>query len=513
MTLDVHRVPSTTGQFDSGISQHVEFGANLADQNVAAKNAKAISDDVFGNLQDDWLTQSNGQEDDQFVPEGVGYVAGRGAPSNSGGVTGQQRDGKVPEFSSSKDQQRNKPQTSNVNTQDQQTRTASQSSSTSATQPGGQQQTGAQQQQSVSLNLPQSSPQATPSGTGSNSNDAARNSQNLAGQQWPFGQPRASLPSPSSINPTSYTSSTTPTTPWGVGYHQFAAAAAGSYGHYQPWLRAAQPGTPTSTWDERRLQDFQNPFGGSSSLSASFGLQGGAGTASTSTTGSTDKVKSEPGVELVSNATSSTSRPIDLSAAAAVAQQQQNQLALLTENKERQVQPMNFNRSGRKGTLQLWQFLVALLDDPGNSNFITWTGRGLEFKLLDPEEVARRWGKMKNRPAMNYDKLSRSLRYYYEKGIMSKVAGERYVYKFICDPRSLFSLAGFGGDNTAAALHYHAAATAALYPGMHHGHFQPPNLHEYATARRDFGSLSALPGFGGGEQTSLPWHPHHPGMG
>ena len=49
------------------------------------------------------------------------------------------------------------------------------------------------------------------------------------------------------------------------------------------------------------------------------------------------------------------------------------------------------------------------------------------------------------------------------------VAGERYVYKFICDPRALFSLAGFGGDNTAAALHYHAAAAAAGYPGMH-GH-------------------------------------------
>ena len=28
--------------------------------------------DVFGNLQDDWLTQSNSQEEDQFVPEGVG---------------------------------------------------------------------------------------------------------------------------------------------------------------------------------------------------------------------------------------------------------------------------------------------------------------------------------------------------------------------------------------------------------------------------------------------------------
>lgn len=38
-------------------------------------------------------------------------------------------------------------------------------------------------------------------------------------------------------------------------------------------------------------------------------------------------------------------------------------------------------------------------------------------------QVARRWGVQKNRPAMNYDKLSRSLRYYYEKGIMQKVAG------------------------------------------------------------------------------------------
>lgn len=56
-------------------------------------------------------------------------------------------------------------------------------------------------------------------------------------------------------------------------------------------------------------------------------------------------------------------------------------------------------------------------------------------------KVARRWGMQKNRPAMNYDKLSRSLRYYYEKGIMQKVAGERYVYKFVCDPEALFTMA------------------------------------------------------------------------
>lgn len=42
----------------------------------------------------------------------------------------------------------------------------------------------------------------------------------------------------------------------------------------------------------------------------------------------------------------------------------------------------------RRGSLQLWQFLVALLDDPSNSHFIAWTGRGMEFKLIEPEEVS-----------------------------------------------------------------------------------------------------------------------------
>uniref|UniRef100_A0A8C6V6L8 ETS variant transcription factor 5b n=1 Tax=Neogobius melanostomus TaxID=47308 RepID=A0A8C6V6L8_9GOBI len=95
----------------------------------------------------------------------------------------------------------------------------------------------------------------------------------------------------------------------------------------------------------------------------------------------------------------------------------------------------------RRGSLQLWQFLLTLLENPNNGHLIVWTGRNMEFKLIDPEEVARLWGVQKNRPAMNYDKLSRSLRYYYEKGIMQKVAGERYVYKFVCNPDALFSMA------------------------------------------------------------------------
>lgn len=69
---------------------------------------------------------------------------------------------------------------------------------------------------------------------------------------------------------------------------------------------------------------------------------------------------------------------------------------------------------------------------------IAWTGKGMEFKLVEPEEVARLWGLQKNRPAMNYDKLSRSLRYYYEKGIMQKVAGSFLIFSQIHNCICLF---------------------------------------------------------------------------
>ena len=61
---------------------------------------------------------------------------------------------------------------------------------------------------------------------------------------------------------------------------------------------------------------------------------------------------------------------------------------------------------------------------------------------------------------MNYDKLSRSLRYYYEKGIMQKVAGERYVYKFVCDPDALFQMAL--AENHRTALKMEANCIAAV---------------------------------------------------
>lgn len=54
------------------------------------------------------------------------------------------------------------------------------------------------------------------------------------------------------------------------------------------------------------------------------------------------------------------------------------------------------------------------------------------FKIEDSVEVARLWGIRKNRPAMNYDKLSRSIRQYYKKGIIKKTEiSQRLVYQFV----------------------------------------------------------------------------------
>ena len=89
------------------------------------------------------------------------------------------------------------------------------------------------------------------------------------------------------------------------------------------------------------------------------------------------------------------------------------------------------------GPIQLWQFLLELLTDKTCQSFIAWTGDGWEFKMTDPDEVARRWGIRKNKPKMNYEKLSRGLRYYYDKNIILKTAGKRYVYRFVCDLQGL----------------------------------------------------------------------------
>ena len=90
--------------------------------------------------------------------------------------------------------------------------------------------------------------------------------------------------------------------------------------------------------------------------------------------------------------------------------------------------------AGIESNITLWQFLLELLLSNQHCDIIEWTNNDGEFKLLSAEEVARLWGIRKNKQNMNYDKLSRALRYYYDKNIIKKVMGQKFVYRFVSFP-------------------------------------------------------------------------------
>ncbi|XP_022659078.1 ETS domain-containing protein Elk-1-like isoform X1 [Varroa destructor] len=90
--------------------------------------------------------------------------------------------------------------------------------------------------------------------------------------------------------------------------------------------------------------------------------------------------------------------------------------------------------AGMETNITLWQFLLELLVSNQHRHIISWTNNEGEFKLINAEEVARLWGLRKNKHNMNYDKLSRALRYYYDKNIIKKVLGQKFVYRFVTFP-------------------------------------------------------------------------------
>ncbi|EHB01023.1 ETS domain-containing protein Elk-1 [Heterocephalus glaber] len=133
-------------------------------------------------------------------------------------------------------------------------------------------------------------------------------------------------------------------------------------------------------------------------------------------------------------------------------------------------------------SVTLWQFLLQLLREQGSGHIISWTSQdGGEFKLVDAEEVARLWGLRKNKTNVNYDKLSRALRYYYDKNIIRKVSGQKFIYKFVsypevarcstedCPPQPEVSVTSSVANVAPAAVHTAPGGSASRKPGTPKG--------------------------------------------
>lgn len=97
------------------------------------------------------------------------------------------------------------------------------------------------------------------------------------------------------------------------------------------------------------------------------------------------------------------------------------------ENEEYVVKSMerqNMERQEKKNQ-ELWVYVLRLLTDPCYAEIIDWRNNEGEFCVLAKEAVVTLWGWQKQNDTMCFDRMARSFRTYYGKGILEKVKGER----------------------------------------------------------------------------------------
>lgn len=91
----------------------------------------------------------------------------------------------------------------------------------------------------------------------------------------------------------------------------------------------------------------------------------------------------------------------------------------------------------KTGTKKITQWIMSLLQDSEyNPRVVSWENEeDGTFRIIDTAKYAKIWGERKRNPSMNYEKLSRAMRYYYKNGELIAV-DRRTTYQF--GPKSEF---------------------------------------------------------------------------
>ena len=156
--------------------------------------------------------------------------------------------------------------------------------------------------------------------------------------------------------------------------------------------------------------------------------------------------------------------------------------------------------------MQLWQLVLKLLVGPPTSEFesglVEWTKeQKYGFRILQPDKLAKLWGEHKKKPQMNFDKLARSLRYYYDKSMLRKVPGKENTYEFTWDISEMLGYDPVHGTPVSDPVRSNATpvpspASDSPVPNQAHGSPVPFPVHESSTSDPTNGLPVSTPVYG-----------------
>eukprot|EP00092_Neocalanus_flemingeri_P050268 GFUD01058049.1.p1 GENE.GFUD01058049.1~~GFUD01058049.1.p1 ORF type:complete len:413 (+),score=128.05 GFUD01058049.1:166-1239(+) len=96
------------------------------------------------------------------------------------------------------------------------------------------------------------------------------------------------------------------------------------------------------------------------------------------------------------------------------------------------------------GSLVLWNFLWALLQDSNHNQAVTWVSfPDLKFRIVNPSLLATMWGQVKQNPSMDWLKIKKILDLYLRKNLISSGISQ-LEFTFLIVPKAIKETLGTG---------------------------------------------------------------------